>query len=161
MWTPSNTWMPGVTPLTTRNDSSIAAHTSAQLRNKVPIGYNGMPQIHPENCPFPFDDNHPHLIHISLDQPHSSSQMASGFNQPFCQNILCDLTHRPKDRWSRRMFRNISAPLAMLIESDALIIWLIKLSILYTTTTLYLTISAYLLQWYASVVLCAFHKPVY
>jgi len=39
----------------------------AQLRIKVPIGYNGMPQ----NCPFPFDDNHPHLIHPSFDRTHS------------------------------------------------------------------------------------------
>ena len=31
-------------------------------------------------------------------------------------------TDRPTDRWSRRMFRTMSAPLAMLIESDALII---------------------------------------
>ena len=28
----------------------------AQLCNKVPIGYNGTPKIHPQNCPFPFDD---------------------------------------------------------------------------------------------------------
>ena len=40
-------------PLTTPNDSSIGSHTSAQLRNNVPIGYNGTPQIHPRNCPFP------------------------------------------------------------------------------------------------------------
>jgi len=30
-------------------------------------------------------------------------------------------TDRPTDRWSRRMFRNMNAPLAMLIDSDALI----------------------------------------
>ena len=46
-------------PITSPNDSIIAERTSSQLRNKVPIGYNGMPQIHPKNCPFPFDDNHP------------------------------------------------------------------------------------------------------
>ena len=50
---PSNTSMPGPTPLTTQNASSIAVRTSAQLRNKVPIGYNGTLQIHPTNCPFP------------------------------------------------------------------------------------------------------------
>jgi len=43
---PSNTWMPGLTPLTTPNDSSIAVHTSTQWCNKVPIGYNEMLQIH-------------------------------------------------------------------------------------------------------------------
>jgi len=31
-----------------------------QLRNKVPVDYNGMPQIHlPQNCLFPFDDHRP------------------------------------------------------------------------------------------------------
>jgi len=27
--------------------------------NKVPIGYNGTPQIHLRNCSCPFDDHHP------------------------------------------------------------------------------------------------------
>ena len=35
---------------------------------KGPTGYNGTPQIHPQNCSFPFDDHHPNLIHPSLDQ---------------------------------------------------------------------------------------------
>jgi len=55
MWTPSNTWMPGPTPLTTPNDSSISSHTNTQLYNKFPLGYNGTPQIHPQKCPFLFD----------------------------------------------------------------------------------------------------------
>jgi len=38
----------------------------AQLRN---IGYNGTPHIHPQNCPFPFDDHHPHLIPGSSTDP--------------------------------------------------------------------------------------------
>ena len=52
-------WMPGVTPLTTPNDSLTAARTSSQLCNKGPISYNGTPQIHPQNCPFSFDNHHP------------------------------------------------------------------------------------------------------
>jgi len=49
---PSNTWMPGSTPLTTPNDSSIVVCTSTQLRrNKFPIGYNGTPQIHSQTAP--------------------------------------------------------------------------------------------------------------
>jgi len=60
---------------------------------------------HPKNCPFPFDDNHPHLIHLSLSRPHSPPQTASGSIQPFCHNTLCGQTDRPTDRWSRRMFR--------------------------------------------------------
>ena len=87
-----------------------------RVRRKGPVGYNGTPQIHPQNCPFPFDDHHPHLIHPSLDRPLSSPQTASGSNQPFCHNTLLRT-----DRWGTRMFCTISAPLAMLIESDALI----------------------------------------
>jgi len=51
----------------------------AQLRNKIPSGYNGTPQIHPQNCPFSFDD-HPNLTHPSLNRPHLPSQMAFGSN---------------------------------------------------------------------------------
>jgi len=35
------------------------ARSFAQLCHKVPIGYNGIPHIYPQNCPFPFDDLHP------------------------------------------------------------------------------------------------------
>ena len=55
-----------------------------QLCNKVPIGYNQMPKVHPQNCPF--DDHHPHLIHPSLDRPRSPFQTASRSNQPFCHS---------------------------------------------------------------------------
>jgi len=47
-WTLFRTSMPGPTPLTTPNDTSIGLHTSTQLRNKVPIGYSGMPKLHPK-----------------------------------------------------------------------------------------------------------------
>jgi len=40
--------------------------TLAQLCNIVPIGYNWMPQIYPQNCPFLFGDHHLYLIHLSL-----------------------------------------------------------------------------------------------
>ena len=46
----------------------------------------GMPRIYPQNCPFPFDDPHLHLIHPSLDRPHSLPQTAFRSNQPFCQS---------------------------------------------------------------------------
>ena len=36
-----------------------------------------MPHIYPQNCPFPFDDLHPHLTHPSLDRPHSPPQTSS------------------------------------------------------------------------------------
>jgi len=45
-WTPCNTQMLWPTPLSTSYLSSIGSRTIA-LRNRVPIGYNGMPQIHP------------------------------------------------------------------------------------------------------------------
>jgi len=62
----------------------------------VPIGYNGTPHIHIylQNCPFPFDNNHLHLIHPSLDRPHSPSQTASGSSQPFCHSTLAEQTDR-------------------------------------------------------------------
>jgi len=83
---PSNTWMPGPTPLTMPNDSSIAVRNSTQRCNKFPIGYNRTPQIHPSNCPFPFDDHQQNLIHPYRARPHSPPQMASGFHQPFCHS---------------------------------------------------------------------------
>ena len=91
----SNTWMPGSTPLTMPNDSSIAVRTSTQWRNKVPIGYNGTPQIHHQN-----------LIHPYQARPHSPPQTVSGYNQLFCHN-----SHVCTDRWAKQMFSNISTPL--------------------------------------------------
>jgi len=73
----SNTRIPKPTPLTTPNDSMISPRTSIQLCNKVPIGNNGTPKIRSQNGRFPFDDHHPHLIHPSLDRPHSSSHFVT------------------------------------------------------------------------------------
>jgi len=109
--------MPGPTPLTAPNDSSIAVRTSTQWRNKVPTGYNGTPQIHSPNCPFPFDDHHQNLIHPYQVRPHSPPQTASGCNQPFCH-----CSHVRTDRWDGRRFSYMSALFAIPIESDALII---------------------------------------
>jgi len=87
--------------------------TLAQLYNKAPIGYIGMPQIHPQNCLFPSTITH--LIHPSLDRPHLPSQTASGSNQPFCHSTLSGPTDRPTDRhtqtdrWARRHVYTISA----------------------------------------------------
>jgi len=89
------------TPLTLPNDSLTGSHTSAQLCIKVPIDYNGMPQIHPQ-LPLPIPRKPPHLLHPFLDRPHSPPQTASGSAQPFCHNTLCRQTDdRPTDRWSR------------------------------------------------------------
>ena len=51
-WTPYNTPIPRPTPLTTPNDCVIDSRNFAQLRNKFPFAYNGMPHIYPQNCPF-------------------------------------------------------------------------------------------------------------
>jgi len=66
---PSNTPMPGPTPFTTPNGSLIASCTFAQLCHKVPNGYNWMPNIHPQNCPFPWGNLHPFYL------PHPWSQL--------------------------------------------------------------------------------------
>jgi len=50
-----------------------------------------------------------HLIHSSLDRPHSQSQVASGFNQPFCHSTLSTQTDRQTNRWTRRQVSKISA----------------------------------------------------
>jgi len=63
------------------------------------IGYNGCSKF-TLNCPFPFDDHHPHLIHTSLDRPHSPPQTASGSNQPFATvHFPGRQTDRQTDRW--------------------------------------------------------------
>ena len=48
---PCNIPIPWLSPLTIPNNSLIGSCTSAQLRIKVPVAYNGMPQIQPKNCP--------------------------------------------------------------------------------------------------------------
>ena len=121
MWTPSSKPIP---PLTTPNDSSISSRTSTQLCNKVPTAYNGMPQIHAQNCSYPFDNYHSNSIHPSFNWPYSLSQKASGSNQPFCRSSLSDQTDRQTDRLTDEI-DNSSIPcvltLAILIESNALI----------------------------------------
>ena len=51
MWTPSNTPIPRPTSLTTPNGISIDSRNFAQLRHKIPIGYNGMPHNYPKTTP--------------------------------------------------------------------------------------------------------------
>jgi len=118
------------TQLTTPNDDSlIDSHTLTQLWNKVPIDYNGTPQIHHQNCSLLFDNHQPHLINPSLDWPHSPSKTASGSNQPFCHSILSRHTDHHTDHPTDGIDDN-SIPwvcmLALLTESNALIIWSLK-----------------------------------
>jgi len=79
----------------------------------------GRPKFTPKTA-LPFDDHHLHLIHPSLDRPHSPFQTASGSNQPFCHSTLSGQTDWQTERWSGRPARIMSALLTMLIESDVL-----------------------------------------
>ena len=56
------------------------------------------PHTFTPKLPFPFNNQHPHLIHPSLDRPHPPSQTASGSNQPFYHNILYGQIDRQTDR---------------------------------------------------------------
>ena len=58
------------------------------------------------------------VIHPSLDQFHSLSQMASGTNRPFCHNTLSGPTFSQTHRWSRRQARTMSAPLARYADRE-------------------------------------------
>jgi len=100
----------------------------AQLGNKFPLVTMGRPKFIPK-LPLPFDDHHPNLIHPSLDRPHSPSQAASGSNQPFCHSTLSGhrQTDRPTDGLGDRSTPS-ALTLAILIESDALIIGLVPCS---------------------------------
>jgi len=51
-------------------------------------------QIHPQDCPFPFNVHHPHLTHPSLDRPHSPSKMASGSNHRVSTNLTEQISRR-------------------------------------------------------------------
>ena len=44
--------------------------------------------------PYPLGDADPHLIHLSLDRPHSPCQTASRSKQPFCHSTASRQTNR-------------------------------------------------------------------
>jgi len=79
----------------------------------------GLLNLPPNNCPFSFNVHHRHLIHPSLNRPHTPSQTASRSTQPFFHNILSRQTDRQTDRL---IDTHTDRTLAILIESDALII---------------------------------------
>jgi len=55
----------------------------------------------PQNCPFPWGDLDPNLIHGSLGPPESSFQTASRSVQPFLYGLLVWQTDRPTDHATR------------------------------------------------------------
>jgi len=80
----------------------------------------GYPKFAPKTAHSPSTIyNYPHLIHLpSTDGPLTVQNGIWIQSAIFPQYTL--RTDRPTDRWSRRMFSNMSAPLAMLTDSDAL-----------------------------------------
>ena len=105
---------------------STFSHTSRIhfLANKyviLLIQTNGaqMPK-NPRNSPFSLRHVDPHLIHQCLGPPtHHSKQ----YPDPIGHFATVHFPDRQTDRlWSRRQARAMSAPLSMLMESDALII---------------------------------------
>jgi len=90
---PFNTHIPRLTPLTTSNNSSITSCAFTQY----PHWLQWMPQIHPTKLPLLLRWSPPPFNTPSLDWLHSTPQMASGSNQPFCHNTLSGQTHRPTD----------------------------------------------------------------
>ena len=102
---PSNTWMPGVTPLTIPNDSSITARTFAQLRNKLYWLQWDAP--HPKNFPFPSTTTTPSNTPIPQPTPFitlNDIRIQSAV-LPQCTLRTDRPIDRPTDRRSRRMFR--------------------------------------------------------
>jgi len=72
---------------TTQTASQSVQPYSLRGPQSVPILYNGTP-LSPQNCPFPWGDLDPHLIHGPLGPPESTSQTASRSVQPFFQGSL-------------------------------------------------------------------------
>ena len=77
--------------------------TIAHVRRKVPIGYNGAPQIRPHKYPFPWTDPQIPLPASFLDPSDLWRQTASGSDPPFYTMHWTDLRtdarmHRPTYR---------------------------------------------------------------
>ena len=67
--------------------------TVAHICRKVPIGYNGVPQICRQKYPFPWTDPKPHYLPHPWTCPTYERQTASGSDSPFFHNAL----DRPTD----------------------------------------------------------------
>ena len=72
--------------------------TVAYVRRKVPIGYNGSPQIPPQKYPFPWTDPEAPLPASSLVPFDLRCQTASESDPSFFHNALDRPTDRPTDR---------------------------------------------------------------
>jgi len=90
--------MPGLTPITTLNGSSIFSRTLTQLYKKSTFSYNGTPHIYPQDCPLPWGNRQPQQPASTLDLADPPPQMASRSNQPFCHITPDGQTNR----WDRQ-----------------------------------------------------------
>ena len=91
----------------TRVDHRSVRHfpvTSPIVNNTTHISKNA--RNHARNSPFPLRHVDFHLTHECLGPPHSPPQTTSGSNQP-CYHC----SHVRTDRWDKRNFDHISAPL--------------------------------------------------
>ena len=69
----------------------------AHIRRKVPIGYNGVPQIRRQKYPLPWTDPETPPPASSLDPSDLWCQTAAGSNPPFFHNALDRLIDWPTD----------------------------------------------------------------
>jgi len=100
---------------------------SHNYATKSPLVTMPFPHLLPK-LSLPLRRSPTHLIHPSVDRPHSSPQTASRYNQPFFHNSpirqtdrMTDRpTDRQTDRWARRQLSsNTRSRSTVLIESDA------------------------------------------
>ena len=76
----------------------------AHVRRKVPIGYNGAPQICPQKYPFTWADPQTPIPASSLDPSDLRCQTASRSDPPFLHNALDRPTDITTDRATDRSF---------------------------------------------------------
>jgi len=77
---PSNTWFPGPTRVLNQNGMSIGSAVFAQITAECPYGT----LLSPQNCPFPWADLNPHLIHGLLGPKSSTKRHLDRFSR-FCR----------------------------------------------------------------------------
>ena len=121
--------MPRLTAHATPNCTLDGSRTFAQVRCKVPIGYNGASHIRPQNYPLPWTYPQTQSPASSLDLSDLPSQTASISDQPCIHNALTDTqTDRQTNRWLAGMVYNYK-PLTLYRERHSLIMY--KMYILY------------------------------
>ena len=89
-----------------RFDRFMHFHTTKQQRPHW-LQWDAPAQLHPQTVR-PSTITTPSNTHIP--RPHySPSQTTSGSTQQFCHSTLSGPTNKPTNRWSRQMFRTMSA----------------------------------------------------